>query len=173
MWSVRLVPTAVNLSFLDRSRHFFIQIAPQLSTRVWFDAVPDQSLLKKSGSARVRIRVVWVCNQELWQLDHRCGAWFNPGRILSNSVLTRIQLGLALQINWNASSRTVRNFVHRGDIFLMTADTAVFSVSKKEVVAKERLMSTWLSTLQCVVLVRRKLILRNGYWRREYGHRSM
>jgi hypothetical protein len=27
------IPTAVNLGFLDRSRYFFIQVAPQLSSR--------------------------------------------------------------------------------------------------------------------------------------------
>jgi hypothetical protein len=33
-WSARRIPTAVNLSFQDRSRYFFIQVAaPQLSSR--------------------------------------------------------------------------------------------------------------------------------------------
>jgi hypothetical protein len=32
-WSAQRIPAAVNLSFQDRSRYFFIQIAPQLSTR--------------------------------------------------------------------------------------------------------------------------------------------
>jgi hypothetical protein len=31
-WSAQRIPTAVNLGFLDRSR-FFIQVAPQLSSR--------------------------------------------------------------------------------------------------------------------------------------------
>jgi hypothetical protein len=29
------------LGFLDRSRYFFYQVAPQLYTRVWVDPVPD------------------------------------------------------------------------------------------------------------------------------------
>jgi hypothetical protein len=29
-WSAQRIPTAVNLGFLDRSRYFFFQIAPQL-----------------------------------------------------------------------------------------------------------------------------------------------
>jgi hypothetical protein len=33
VWSAQRIPTAVNLGFLDRSRYFFIQIAPQLSSR--------------------------------------------------------------------------------------------------------------------------------------------
>ena len=32
-WSAQRVPTAVNLCFLDRSRYFFIQVAPQLTSR--------------------------------------------------------------------------------------------------------------------------------------------
>jgi hypothetical protein len=31
-WSAQRIPTAVNLSFLDRSR-YFLEIAPQLSSR--------------------------------------------------------------------------------------------------------------------------------------------
>jgi hypothetical protein len=33
VWSAQRIPTAVNLGFLDRSRYFFIQVAPQLSSR--------------------------------------------------------------------------------------------------------------------------------------------
>jgi hypothetical protein len=47
------IPAAVNLSFLDRSRYFFVQVAPQLSSRGWVDPVPDPLLLRKSGSAGV------------------------------------------------------------------------------------------------------------------------
>jgi hypothetical protein len=32
-WSGSRIPTAVNIGFLDRSRYFFIQVAPQLSSR--------------------------------------------------------------------------------------------------------------------------------------------
>jgi hypothetical protein len=32
-WSAQPIPTAVNLGFLDWSRYFFIQVAPQLSSR--------------------------------------------------------------------------------------------------------------------------------------------
>jgi hypothetical protein len=48
-------PTAVNLGFLDRS-HYFLEIAPQLSSRGWVDPVPDQLLLRKFGSTGNRIR---------------------------------------------------------------------------------------------------------------------
>jgi hypothetical protein len=39
------------LGFLDRSRYFFFQVAPQLYSRGWVDSVPDPLLLRKSGSA--------------------------------------------------------------------------------------------------------------------------
>jgi hypothetical protein len=32
-WSVQRIPMAVNLGFLDWSRYYFIQVAPQLSSR--------------------------------------------------------------------------------------------------------------------------------------------
>jgi hypothetical protein len=35
--------------FLDRSRYFSIQVAPQLYSRGWVDPVPDQQLFRKSG----------------------------------------------------------------------------------------------------------------------------
>jgi hypothetical protein len=40
------------LGFLDQSRYFFFQVAPQLYSRGWVDSVPDPLLLRKSGSAR-------------------------------------------------------------------------------------------------------------------------
>jgi hypothetical protein len=55
-WSVQRIPTAVNLGFLNRSRYFFIQVAPQLSSRGWVDTVPDPLLLRKSGRAGNRTR---------------------------------------------------------------------------------------------------------------------
>jgi hypothetical protein len=60
------------LCFLDRSRYFFFQVAPQLCSRGWVDPVPDPLLLRKSGSAGNRTRVSG-CSQELWPLDHRGG----------------------------------------------------------------------------------------------------
>jgi hypothetical protein len=44
------------LRFLDRSRYFFFQVAPQLYSRGWVDPVPDPLFLRKSGSARNRTR---------------------------------------------------------------------------------------------------------------------
>jgi hypothetical protein len=44
------------LGFLDRSRYFFFQVAPQLYSRGWVDPVPDPLLLRKSGSAGNRTR---------------------------------------------------------------------------------------------------------------------
>jgi hypothetical protein len=64
-------PRLLNLGFLDRSRHFSIQVATQLSSRGWVDPVPDPLLLRKSGSAGNRTWDLWICSQELWPLDHR------------------------------------------------------------------------------------------------------
>jgi hypothetical protein len=63
----------VNLSFLDQSRYFFIQVAPQLSSRGWVDPIPDPLLLRKFGRDRNRTQDLWICSQKLWPLDHRGG----------------------------------------------------------------------------------------------------
>jgi hypothetical protein len=63
-------PHGCILSFLDWSRYYFFQVAPQLYSRGWVDPVPDPLLLRKSGN---RTRVLWICSQELWPLNHRCG----------------------------------------------------------------------------------------------------
>jgi hypothetical protein len=70
--SAKLVPTFVdrgcyvvsaanpygrNLGFLDRSRCGFFQVAPQLYSRGWVHPIPDQLLLRKSGSARNRTQI--------------------------------------------------------------------------------------------------------------------
>ena len=57
---------AVNLCFLDQSRYFFIQVAPQLTSRDWVDPVPDPLLLRKSGSAGNRTWDLCICSQKLW-----------------------------------------------------------------------------------------------------------
>jgi hypothetical protein len=44
------------LGFLDWSRYFFLQVTPQLYSRGRVDPVSDPLLLRKSGSARNRIR---------------------------------------------------------------------------------------------------------------------
>jgi hypothetical protein len=54
------------INFIDRSRYFFIQVAPQLSSRGRVDPVPDPPLLGKSGSARTRSLDLRICSQELW-----------------------------------------------------------------------------------------------------------
>jgi hypothetical protein len=64
------------LGFLDRSRYFFFQVAPQLYSRGWVDLVPDPLLLRNSGSAGNRTRDLWICSQWLWPLDHRDGQFF-------------------------------------------------------------------------------------------------
>jgi hypothetical protein len=53
------------LGFLDRSRYYSFQVAPQLYSRGWVDPVPDPLLLKKSGSGGNRTRDFWICSQEV------------------------------------------------------------------------------------------------------------
>jgi hypothetical protein len=45
------------LGFLDQSRYFFFQVAPQLYTRGWVDPVPEPLLLRKFGRAGNR---TWI-----------------------------------------------------------------------------------------------------------------
>jgi hypothetical protein len=49
-------PYGRNLGFIDRSRYFFILIAPQSYPRGWVDPVPGPLLLRKSCSAGNRTR---------------------------------------------------------------------------------------------------------------------
>jgi hypothetical protein len=57
-WNVVSVtnPYGRNLDFLDRSRYFLFQVAPQMYSRGWVDPVPDPLLLRKSGIAGNRTR---------------------------------------------------------------------------------------------------------------------
>jgi hypothetical protein len=52
------------LKFLDQSRYFLFQAAPQLYSWGWADLVPDPLLRESNLDLR-------ICSQELWPLDHR------------------------------------------------------------------------------------------------------
>jgi hypothetical protein len=58
------------LGFLDRSRYYFFQVAPQLYSGGWVNPVPDPLLLRKSGSAGNRTPDLWICSQELSPIAH-------------------------------------------------------------------------------------------------------
>jgi hypothetical protein len=62
--------TTVYLSFLDRSRYFFLISSSFMLTRL-SGPVPDPLLLRKSGSAGNGTRDLCICSQELWTRDHR------------------------------------------------------------------------------------------------------
>jgi hypothetical protein len=49
--SVWQIPYGRILGFLNRSRYFFLQVAPQLYPWGWVNPVPDPLLLRNSGSA--------------------------------------------------------------------------------------------------------------------------
>jgi hypothetical protein len=58
------------LGFLNKSRYFFFQAAPQFYSRGWVNPVPHPLLLRKSGSAGNRTRTSWSVARN-WPLDHR------------------------------------------------------------------------------------------------------
>jgi hypothetical protein len=59
-------PYGRNVDSLDRSHHFFFQVAPQLCSRGRVDPVPDP-LLRKSGSAGNR---TWTSGSVKRNSDH-------------------------------------------------------------------------------------------------------
>jgi hypothetical protein len=66
------------LGFLDRSRYFFFQVAPQLYSRGWVDPVPDP-LLRKSGSSGNRdkeLKMLFIC--WYWLSDCSWMPWRKP-----------------------------------------------------------------------------------------------
>jgi hypothetical protein len=68
--------TVVNLSFLDRSRHFSFKQPLIYPHKGWVDTVSETLLLRKTGSAENRTWDLWVRSQELWPLVHRGGLSF-------------------------------------------------------------------------------------------------
>jgi hypothetical protein len=88
------------LGFLCRIRYFFIQVAPQLSSRGWVDPVPDPLLLRKSGRAGHRTWDLWICSQKLWPLDHRGGQDY----LLTHGKLQRTYFKIWIGTTPNCSS---------------------------------------------------------------------
>jgi hypothetical protein len=78
VWSPQQIPTAVNLSYLDRNLYFFIQLALLLSSRGWLDPVPEALRVRESGSIRNRTWNLWICIQELWPRPQRRFIIFLP-----------------------------------------------------------------------------------------------
>jgi hypothetical protein len=66
-------PYGRNHAFLDRSRYYVFQLAPQLYSWGWVEPVPDPQLIKKSGSAGNHTRYLWICSQEIRPLDYGGG----------------------------------------------------------------------------------------------------
>ena len=80
-----------NLCFLDRSRYFFIQVAPQLTSRGWVEPVPDPLLLRKSGSAGNRTRDLCICSQKLWPLDGDSENWPSRPADMSRMMMNTLK----------------------------------------------------------------------------------
>jgi hypothetical protein len=60
------------LDFLDQNRYSFFQVVPQLYPWGWVDPVPDQLLVRKSGSGGNRTRTSESIARN-WPQDHRGG----------------------------------------------------------------------------------------------------
>jgi hypothetical protein len=75
-WSTWRIPYGRILAFLDRSRYYCFQIAPQLYSRGWLDLVPDPLLFFLVVSEN-RTRDLRICSQELSSPDHRGGRCYN------------------------------------------------------------------------------------------------
>jgi hypothetical protein len=74
-------PYARIFDFLDWSRYFFFQVAPQLYSRGWVAPAPDPLLLRKCGSAWSRVRASGSIARN-WPLDH--GGGLLKGKSLGN-----------------------------------------------------------------------------------------
>jgi hypothetical protein len=60
------------LCFIDRSRYFFFQAAPQLYSRGWMDPVPDPLFFRKSVSAGNR---TWAFGSVATRQQRRSRCW--------------------------------------------------------------------------------------------------
>jgi hypothetical protein len=71
------------------------------------DPIPDPLLLRKSGSGGNRNRDLWICNQELWPLDHRGGPIYMKQDIIMelSSKLYRIQKSVKSTISISRKAR--------------------------------------------------------------------
>jgi hypothetical protein len=96
------IPTAVILSFLGRSRSFFLQVALHLCSRGWVNQVSDPLVLRIFGSAGNRILDFWDWIQGPWPLDHRGGPisiTLSQIHILNLILLQRRQFRIQLEIS--------------------------------------------------------------------------
>jgi hypothetical protein len=74
------IPTVVNLGFLDRSRYYFFQVAPQLYSRGWVDPVPHPLPLRKEiqDSGFKKLFKIWNNGSETITDRHTYGAGSDP-----------------------------------------------------------------------------------------------
>jgi hypothetical protein len=87
------------LDFINRSRYFFFQVAPQLYSRGWVDPVPDPPLLRKSCGAGNRTQNLCICSQELWRAIiivkcRKCNSIFLICLTLSAALWPWVQVSL-------------------------------------------------------------------------------
>jgi hypothetical protein len=98
-------PRPLNLGFIDRSRYFFIQAAPQLPSRGWMDPVPDLLLLRKSGSAGNRTRDhLYIERESGGEREQACMSWVSNGRMIGEYELEIMWDKCGHSLNWSTST---------------------------------------------------------------------
>jgi hypothetical protein len=80
------------LAFLDRSRYFFFQVAPQLYSWGWMSSVPDPLFLKKSVSAANRTQ---ISGSIAWNSDH-----YTTEAVLVEDLLRELLMCTVNSIQW-------------------------------------------------------------------------
>jgi hypothetical protein len=120
VWSAQRIPPAINLCFLHRTRYFFIQVAPQLSSRGWVDHVPDAIPWNKknnsNGAGCVRLRSAWESSAVTNTFEMFTSVWPHaliPVRCICHVILTSVygrqrenlSRGLDLETMWNEATK--------------------------------------------------------------------
>jgi hypothetical protein len=65
VWSAQRIPTVLNLDFLDPEPLLFHSSSSSVILTRRSGPLPDTLLIRKSGNAGNRTRVLWICSQEL------------------------------------------------------------------------------------------------------------
>jgi hypothetical protein len=130
-WSTWRIPI---LGFLDRSRYYFLQVAPQLYSRGWVDPVPDPLLF---CSTRNRTRDLQICGKELWPLDHRGG--------LPQNATTR-----KLESTWIPNSISTSISILSSSLCIDSPNCVLLQVSGPKFWAYLPFSHTWCTSVSCI-----------------------
>jgi hypothetical protein len=125
-------PYGCNLDFLDRSRYFLFQVALQLYSRGWVDAVQDRLLLRKFGSVGNRTRASGSVGRssdhyttEAIALKQECGTKSNT-TVTSVAILTLKSRYCVHLYKSSYITKTNRIYLHDYPRSVSTGDIFVF-----------------------------------------------